>query len=311
MSTKRRGLGRNLEALLGGSVPSAPLAPSATGTPAAKAAPTEAAQDGELRVLPTALLQPGKYQPRKDMDPAALAELADSIKSQGVIQPVVVRPVAGGRYEIIAGERRWRAAQQVGLADIPTVVRRVSDQAAIAMALIENIQREDLNPLEEAAALSRLIAEFKLTHEEAAEAVGRSRAAVSNLLRLMDLHPEAKALVEKGIIEMGHARAILGLPFGRQAEAARRVASEHLTVRDTEELVRRLQNPTGGLTGGGKTPTGKTPGAKDANIRALEEELAERLQTKVEFQHAKSGKGRLVIHYHDLESLDGILDRLR
>jgi ParB family chromosome partitioning protein len=175
------------------------------------------------------------------------------------------------------------------------------------MALIENIQREDLNPLEEATALARLIEEFQLTHEEAAEAVGRSRAAVSNLLRLLDLHGEAKALLEKGDLEMGHARAILGLPFARQAEAARRVAAEHLTVRDTEELVRRLQQ--GPVAVPSKAAAGGV--AKDANIRALEEELAEKLQTKVECHHAKSGRGKLVIHYHDLDALDGILERLR
>lgn len=259
-----------------------------------------------LATLPLDLLTRGKYQPRLDMRPESLGELADSIKAQGLIQPILVRPLAprnpgeSQRYEIIAGERRWRAAQMAGLAEIPAVIRDVPDEAAVAMALIENIQRENLNPLEEAQALFRLIEEFGLTHQSAAEAVGRSRAAVSNLLRLMDLADEVKQLVAQRSIEMGHARALLGLTTRRQqVDVANLVARQGLSVRDTEAMVRRL------LTPGREAP--HPPQAADPDIRRLELELAEKLGAKVLFQHGSSGKGKLTVTYNSLDELEGIL----
>jgi ParB family transcriptional regulator, chromosome partitioning protein len=259
--------------------------------------------------LPLDLLQRGKYQPRLDMRPETLNELAQSIKAQGVMQPIVVRPLSSRnpgesqRYEIIAGERRWRAAQMAGLAEIPAIVREVSDEAAVAMALIENIQREDLNPLEEARALSRLIEEFGLTHQSAAEAVGRSRAAVSNLLRLMELADEVKQLLEQRSIEMGHARALLSLTSRRQQiEVAGLVAKKALSVRDTEALVRRLMSPAAGASAD-STPTAD----HDPDIHRLELELADKLGARVMFQHTASGKGKLVVTYNSLDELEGIL----
>ena len=256
--------------------------------------------------LPLDLLQRGKYQPRSDMRPETLNELAQSIKAQGVMQPIVVRPLHGRnpgesqRYEIIAGERRWRAAQMAGLAEIPAIIREVADEAAVAMALIENIQREDLNPLEEARALSRLIEEFGLTHQSAAEAVGRSRAAVSNLLRLMELADEVKQLLEQRSIEMGHARALLSLTSRRQQiEVAGLVAKKALSVRDTEALVRRLTSPAAGNAAPSPTP--------DPDIHRLELELADKLGARVMFQHTASGKGKLVVTYNSLDELEGIL----
>lgn len=265
--------------------------------------------DEELQRLPIDLLQRGKYQPRIDMRQETLQELADSIKAQGVVQPIIVRPIseaAAGqprRYEIIAGERRWRAAQLAGLHEIPAVVRHVPDGAAIAMALIENIQRENLNPLEEARALDRLITEFDMTHATAAEAVGRSRAAVSNLLRLLELADEVKQLVEHREIEMGHARALLALENRRQQiEVAALVAKKKLSVRETEALVKRLlAHPQGAET---------APAARDPNIRKLESDLTEKLGAKVQVQHSSSGKGKLVISYHTLDELDGILTHI-
>jgi ParB family chromosome partitioning protein len=258
-----------------------------------------------LANLPLDLLQRGRYQPRMDMRPESLSELADSIKAQGLVQPILVRPLPRGnggesqRYEIIAGERRWRAAQMAGLAAIPAVIRDVPDEAAVAMALIENIQRENLNPLEEARALSRLIEEFGLTHQAAAEAVGRSRAAVSNLLRLMELADEVKALLEQRSIEMGHARALLGLTTRRQQiEVAGLVAKKGLSVRDTEALVRRLLAPAAGPA---------EAAAVDPDINRLELELADKLGAKVLFQHAPSGKGKLIVTYNSLDELEGIL----
>ena len=261
-----------------------------------------------LASLPLDLLARGKYQPRVDMRPESLGELADSIKAQGLIQPILVRPLprpAGAgdsqRYEIIAGERRWRAAQMAGLAEIPAVIREVPDEAAVAMALIENIQREDLNPLEEARALHRLIEEFGLTHQSAAEAVGRSRAAVSNLLRLMELADDVKTLLEQRSIEMGHARALLGLTSRRQQiEVAGLVARKGLSVRDTEALVRRLLAPAAAAGAAAETPV-------DPDIRRLEMELADKLGAKVLFQHAAGGKGKLVVSYNSLDELEGIL----
>jgi ParB family chromosome partitioning protein len=295
MSTKRPSLGRGLGALLG-----QPVA-------AEGAVVTNLHRDEELQKLPVDLLQRGKYQPRIDMRPESLQELAESIKAQGIVQPIVVRPLnetAGQRrYEIIAGERRWRAAQLAGLHEVPAVIRRVPDEAAIAMALIENIQRENLNPLEEARALDRLITEFEMTHATAAEAVGRSRAAVSNLLRLLELAEEVKALVEQRAIEMGHARALLGLENKRQqAEVAALVANKKLSVRETEALVKRLLS---------QPANAEAPARVDPNVRKLEGELSEKLGAKVQVQHSSGGKGKLIISYHSLDELDGILEHIR
>jgi len=256
-------------------------------------------------------LQRGKYQPRADMRTESLGELADSIKARGLVQPILVRPLPrpnpteSQRYEIIAGERRWRAAQMAGLTEIPAVIRDVPDEDAVAMALIENIQREDLNPLEEARALLRLIEEFGLTHQAAAEAVGRSRAAVSNLVRLMELTDEVKEMLEHRQIEMGHARALLGLATRRQQiEVATLVAKKSLSVRDTEALVRRIINPKA-------TEPGTAPPAVDPDIHRLETEIAEKLGAKVAFQHAASGKGKLIVSYNSLDELEGILAHIQ
>ena len=314
--SKKPTLGRGLADLLGKPAqrpaPAQPV-PVDAGVPAPQA-PARPAGD-LLASLPVGQLQRGKYQPRVDMRQEALEELAISIRNQGVIQPIVVRPVAAGpggelRYEIIAGERRWRAAQIAGLKVVPAVIRAVADEAAIAMALIENIQREDLNPLEEARALQRLVDEFSLTHQQAADAVGRSRAAVSNLLRLLELAPEVAALLEKRQLEMGHARALLGLPLRRQqVEAGARVVRDGLTVRQAEALVRQmLQAGTGGGTGGGATVR---KGALDPNIASLQQDLSERLGAQVQIQPARGGKGKLVVAYNSLEELDGILAHIR
>ena len=294
MATKKpRGLGRGLDALLGIDTSSGDSNDTAN-------------DGGELRTLPAHLLQPGRYQPRTGMDPERLAELAESIKAQGVIQPIVVRGIGGERYEIIAGERRWRAAQQAGLVEVPVVVREVPDQAAIAMALIENIQREDLNPLEEATALQRLIQEFDLTHQQAAEAVGRSRAAVSNLLRLLDLPEAVRTLLEKHRLEMGHARALITLDPARATALALAAADGGWSVRELEERVRNEQ----AAKTAGKTDGQKKPGA-DPNITRLEQDLSEKLATRVSIQHARNGRGKLVITYHSIDELDGILERIR
>ena len=299
-AAKKRGLGRGLEALLG---------PKA----AAEAPPLQAMPGDVLRTLPIDAMVPGKFQPRRTMDDAKLEELASSIRAQGVIQPIVVREQLGadgkgGRtYEIIAGERRWRASQRAGLAEVPVVVRVVDDRTVVAMALIENIQREDLNPLEEAQALQRLIDEFDLTHAAAAEAVGRSRAAVSNLLRLLELPAEIRVLVQTGALEMGHARALLPLAVPMAIALAKQAAEHGWSVREVEHRVQQLS--------AGKTPTSKKPTAAkpkpQADIVALERELSETLGTRIDVLHGRAGKGRLVIHYSDLESLDGVLERLR
>jgi ParB family chromosome partitioning protein len=300
MATKRPSLGRGLGALLGQPVPA---------EESGNVTPLRAEE--ELQKLPIDLLQRGKYQPRIDMRQETLQELADSIKAQGLVQPIVVRPISEGgagqprRYEIIAGERRWRAAQLAGLHEIPAVVRHVPDSAAIAMALIENIQRENLNPLEEARALERLISEFEMTHATAAEAVGRSRAAVSNLLRLLDLTEEVKQLVEQRELEMGHARALLALENRKQqAEVAALVAKKKLSVRETEALVKRLSTPP-------ENPSESAAPRNDPNIRKLESDLSEKLGAKVQVQHSSSGKGKLVISYHTLDELDGILAHIQ
>ncbi len=285
---KKRGLGRGLDALLGG----------------AGTAVAEAAMDAELRELAVDLLQPGKYQPRTDMHPESLEDLASSIRVQGVVQPIVVRELAeGGRYEIIAGERRWRAAQIAGLHEIPSLIRVVPDEAAIAMALIENIQRENLNPVEEANALARLIEEFEMTHQQAAEAVGRSRVAVSNLLRLLSLNDDVRLMLERGDLEMGHARALLALEGEQQSRGAREVAAKGYSVRETEQLVRRLSAGAAGKSVADK--------ALDPDIKRLQDELGEKLAAKVTFQHAAKGNGKLVIHYNSLDELDGILQHIQ
>ncbi|HEX6636556.1 MAG TPA: ParB/RepB/Spo0J family partition protein [Steroidobacteraceae bacterium] len=315
MSTKKPVMGRGLEALLGqiSRKPDPTPAPGATTTPASGGTPPSSKLPGdELATLPVDLLQRGKYQPRVDMRQESLDELAASIKAQGIVQPIVVRPVDGAapgesqRYEIIAGERRWRAAQIAGLAGVPAVIRRVPDEAAIAMALIENIQRENLNPLEEARALERLISEFGITHQQAADAVGRSRAAVSNLLRLLELPDEITAFVERRELEMGHARALLGLPQRRQQiEVGSLVAKKGLSVRDTENMVRSMLNRAGG---GATRESGK---ALDPNVQRLQDELSEKLGAPVQIHHSGSGKGKVVVTYHSLDELDGILAHIQ
>src|SRR5690348_1801123 len=280
-----KGLGRGLDALLAGA--------------------DDDERPGEsLQTLSVERIRPGKFQPRSKMDAASLAELALSIKEQGVMQPILVRPVDGGRFEIIAGERRWRAAQQAGLRDIPALVKSVPDQAALAVALIENIQREDLNPLEEARGLQRLIDDFGLTHDAVAKAVGRSRSAVSNLLRLTALALPVQEYLLDGALEMGHARALLALPVTQQAGAAARVVNGALSVRETERLVHALQNPA--------KRAGRRKGkpAYDADTARLENDLAERLGAVVHIEPGRQGAGRIVIRYSTLEQLDGIVERL-
>jgi ParB family chromosome partitioning protein len=318
MSGKKPSLGRGLAELSpllarrANAMPGEPQAAGEAGYGApGHGVPGYGAPGDRLANLPLDLLQRGKYQPRIDMRPESLSELADSIKAQGLVQPILVRPLPrpaaheSQRYEIIAGERRWRAAQMAGLTEIAAVIRDVPDEAAVAMALIENIQREDLNPLEEARALQRLVDEFGLTHQSAAEAVGRSRAAVSNLLRLMDLADEVKDLLETRRLEMGHGRALLGLTSRRQqVEVAGLVAKKSLSVRETEALVRRLSGPGG-------TADKPQAGGEDPDIRRLERELAEKLGAKVLFQHAISGKGKLVVSYNSLDELEGILSHIQ
>ena len=301
MSGKKPSLGRGLAEL-------SPLLARRVSSPEAEK--PQILVGDRLASLPVDLLQRGKYQPRADMRPESLGELADSIKARGLVQPILVRPLPrpnlteSQRYEIIAGERRWRAAQMAGLTDIPAVIRDVPDEAAVSMALIENIQREDLNPLEEAGALLRLIEEFGLTHQAAAEAVGRSRAAVSNLLRLMELADEVKELLEQRRIEMGHARALLGLTSRRQQiEVAGLVAKKSLSVRETEALVRRIINP--------QSDKPQESPAADPDIQRLERELADKLGAKVAFQHTASGKGKLVVSYNTLDELEGILGHIQ
>jgi ParB family chromosome partitioning protein len=312
MAAKKRGLGRGLDALLGSAARTAPAGDNSAvaAVPELRSVPTQESPataqpglvDGALCILPVDVIQRGRYQPRLDMHQESLQDLADSIAAQGVVQPIVVRAIAEGRYEIIAGERRWRASQLAGLHEIPAVVREVEDRAAIAIALIENIQREDLNPLEEARALERLIKEFELTHEQAAEAVGRSRAAVSNLLRLLDLEDAVKQLVEEGELEMGHARALLALSGNKQVEAARQVINRGLTVRATEGLVKSLQRPA---------PAKPEKPRKDANIQRLETDLSDKLGARVAIRQGRGGKGKLEISYNSLDELDGVLAHLR
>jgi len=258
-----------------------------------------------LQSLPVDRIGIGKYQPRTHMDEHSLAELAESIKAQGIVQPILVRPVDGGRYELIAGERRWRAAQRAGLKEVPALVRNVPDQAALALALIENIQREDLNPLEEAQGIARLITEFRLTHDAAAAAVGRSRSAVSNLLRLTQLPKQVQGYLLAGRLDMGHARALLGLSGAQQVTAAAKVVAEQMSVRETERLVRGILSPPA------RREARTATGGRDADLVRLQEELSEILGASVRVDAAKKGAGRLVIEYSSLEQLDGILVRLR
>lgn len=300
MAAKRRSLGKGLDALLAGSSGSA----AEDSNVAAEDVPAE--EKGLLRDLAIDLIQRGQYQPRRDFDPFALQELADSIKAQGIMQPIVVREIGTQRFEIIAGERRWRAAQMAGLDSLPALVRNVPDDAVIAMALIENIQREDLNPIEEAIALERLQREFEMTQQQVADAVGKSRSAVANLLRLTSLEPDVRTMLEHRDIDMGHARCLLGLPAEQQLATARQVAAKDLSVRQTETLVRRLlaeaQTGTQGST---------RENALDPDIRRLQDELAAKLGTPVSIQHGAKGKGRLVLAYSSLDELDGILAHLR
>lgn len=277
---KLKGLGRGLDALLG---------EGETG-------------DGErLLTLPVESLVPGKYQPRTRMDQGALAELAESIRAQGLMQPILARAIAGGRYEIIAGERRWRASQIAGLSEVPVLVRAVADDVALKMALIENIQRENLNPLEEAQGIQRLIQEFDMTHQSAADAVGRSRVAVSNLLRLLQLSKPVQSMLMNGELDMGHARALLPLGHARQLNAAREVARRGLSVREAERLAARLAKP----------PRVDAPVAKDRDVARLEEELAQRLGTNVRITANRKGAGHLTVQFASLEALDGLLARIR
>jgi ParB family chromosome partitioning protein len=276
---KPKGLGRGLDALLGG-----------------EEAPREA-----LATVPVSRIQPGRYQPRTRMDEQALAELAASIRAQGLMQPLLVRPVASGRYELIAGERRWRAAQMAGLEQVPALVREVPDEAALAMALIENIQREDLNPMEEAAGIQRLVDEFRMTHEQAADAVGRSRSATTNLLRLLRLAKPVQEMLMQGKVEMGHARALLALDGARQIEAAHAVSAKGLSVRETETLVQRLLHGV----------SSRRRKRADRDLARLEEELAERLGTTVEIRAGKKGGGKLLVYYSNLDHLEELLKKLR
>ncbi|MEC8427167.1 MAG: ParB/RepB/Spo0J family partition protein [Pseudomonadota bacterium] len=300
MASKKKGLGRGLEALLGGAAVTPPAGADSE-TQDAKQSDKEAL-DGKLAELPIEFMQRGKYQPRRDMHPEALEELAESIKAQGIMQPIVVRPIGEDCYEIIAGERRWRASQLAGLEKIPCVVREVPDEAAIAMALIENIQREDLNPMEEAMALKRLQDEFELTHQEVAQAVGKSRTTVTNLLRLIALTDDVKKMLEHGDLEMGHARSLLSLDASDQREIARQVVAKGLSVRQTEALVRKLQQAP--------TTVDNASQETSSDIKKLEEGLSEKIGVPVQVNHSAKGKGKLTLSYNNLDELDGILAHL-
>ena len=291
---RKRGLGRGLEALLGG----------ISDVPARRRAglsAVDAAADGSFLSLPVDVIRRGKHQPRRIVEESALEELAHSVRTRGIVQPIVVRPAGPGRFEIVAGERRWRAAQMAGLAEVPAVVRECSDREAAAVALIENIQREDLNPIEEAQGYRTLAGEFGLTHQELADAVGRSRSAVSNALRLLDLNDDVRALVEQGELDMGHARALLSLSGAVQSETAAEVVRRGLSARETEKLVRSKVK--------GGSPPERAP--RNADVVRLENELADRLGAKVRIDHKTRGTGSLTIHYTSLEALDGILERIR
>lgn len=294
MSKKSR-LGAGVGALFSSEGLSDVLEPGAAATAAKE----------RLKDLPVDLLQRGKYQPRTHMDEGALADLAESIKAQGIVQPIVVREIGDGRYEIIAGERRWRASQLAGLDKVPAVIRNIPDEAAIAVALIENIQRENLNPIEEAQALKRLADEFGLTHEEVSASVGRSRAGVTNLLRLLSLPDQVRQMLEQGVLDMGHGRALLGLEGGDLLKAAREAADKGLSVRETEQLVRRFA--AGEMPGSKRTKAATS----SADIRALEQDLSEKLGAKVQISHNAKGAGKLSISYTSSDELEGILERIR
>jgi len=292
MAARKHGLGRGLDALLGGD------------TNQQESASREATTGKVVDTLPLDLIQRGRFQPRRDFNPDRLQELADSIAAQGVVQPIVVRPIESNRYEIIAGERRWRAAQQAGLSEIPAVIRDVPDKTAMAMGLIENIQRDDLNPLEEASALHRLLDEFELTHQQIAQGIGKSRTTVTNLLRLLELNADVKQLIEERNIEMGHARALLGLQGQAQSDAAKQVFAQGLSVRDTEKLVRRLQ-------GVKSEQKAKAISDEDPDVKRLENNLVDKLGARVKISQGSDGKGKLVISYNNLEELDGILEHIQ
>jgi len=288
MSARKPSLGRNLDALLG-------VAPTVV-------ASNESEQHGRLKILPVDIIQRGKYQPRQEMGADALEELADSIRAQGVIQPIVVRAISSNKYEIIAGERRWRATQMAGLSEIPALIKEIGDEETIAMALIENIQREDLNALEEARAFDRLAREFSHTHEQIAEAVGKSRATISNLLRLLSLHADVQRMLENGDLEQGHAKVILSLDENKQFSAAMQIVNKGLSVREAEKLVKQLQNPA---------PKRSHKEELDPDTKNLQDTVSEKLGAKVIIQHTAQGKGKLVIHYNSLDELDGVLEHIK
>lgn len=295
MSTRKRGLGKGLDVLLSTSQSARQREQQSL-----ESGMESSLQGKELCSLPIEWLQSGKYQPRKDMSAQALEELSKSIRSQGIIQPIVVRPIGSERYEIIAGERRWRAAQQAGLHDVPCIVKKVEDEAAVAMALIENIQREDLNAMEEATALQQLLDEFSLTHQQIADAVGKSRTAISNLLRLNGLTSEVKLLLEHGDLDMGHARALLVLDNDQQIEAGRLIVSKGLNVRDAEKLVKNILTP----------PPARQIPQPDPDVERLQQRLSERLGSVVKIQQSRQGKGKLVINYTSLDELDQIINKI-
>jgi len=306
MATKNRGLGRGLDALLGSGNTRSAQETARTNQPlSAQSAEGDqgASENNALKHLPVEYIQPGKYQPRLDIKAESLEDLAASIKVQGVMQPIVVRPITTNKYEIIAGERRWRASQLARQDTIPAIIKQVEDEAAVAMALIENIQRENLNPIEEAMALQRLIDEFELTQQEVADAVGKSRTTVTNLLRLISLNNDVRSFVERGELEMGHARALLSLPYEKQLEAGKQVKNKGLSVRQTEALVRRLQAQ--------KNKKGAVSNKIDPDIRHLRDNLSEKLGTQVNIQHTAKGKGKLILNYNSLEQLEGILDHIK
>jgi len=303
MAAKKRGLGRGLNALLGNAAEVKELTdPQPASTTASEDAASASPAENGLRHLSIELIQRGTYQPRVHFEPEALQELAESIKAQGVVQPIVVRPISAGRFELIAGERRWRASQLAGLQEIPAVIKDLSDQAAAAVSLIENIQRENLNPLEESRALQRLIDEFDMTHQQVAEAVSRSRATVTNLLRLRDLNEDVKLLVDERKIDMGHARALLALTGVEQSLLATKAAEQGWSVRETEKRVKHQLNPAPVTT----AASSKT----DPDIKRLQEQVSERLGAPVDLQHKSNGRGKLVINYTSLDELDGILNKI-
>lgn len=294
---KKRGLGRNIDLLISRkSVVTKPQVEAA-----AKSSPVEEKNEA-LRTLPVEMLQRGRYQPRRDFSPEKLQELSDSIRTQGIIQPIVVRKTQKDQYEILAGERRWRAAQLAGLTEVPVIIKNIPDETALAIALIENIQRENLNPIEEAIALQRLLDEFSMTHQQVAESVGKSRTTITNLLRLLTLHADVKLMLEKGELEMGHARALLSLEGRLQVQAAEMVCKQQLSVRATEQLVNAMQQTKSKV---------KAKNTIDPNIQKLQQKLSDQLGALVRFEHTNKGNGKLVIHYNTLDELDGILEKIQ